>query len=119
MDFKEEDFPLYQALVKYQPDNSGVQLAIKSFNAAVSGGDEEKYDFAMGIQTVAVNSNPGRIQGTTQETFDKTLRSCFAVFSDVASRGHKDAISMRDYFIRQDLGQPEKPARKFSFKFRL
>ena len=47
MDFKEEDFPLYQQLVKL--DELGVETAKADFKAAVEGGDAEKLYFAIGI----------------------------------------------------------------------
>jgi hypothetical protein len=103
MDFKEEDFPLYQVLVKLgQP---GVETAINDFNAAVRGGDEEKYNFALGIQTVAAQVPAGVIPGVTQEINDKTLRSCLAVFKDVASRGHKNGAFMVQDFKARGLGR--------------
>jgi hypothetical protein len=120
MEIREEDFPLYQLLVKYESDNPGVQTAMKDFNAAVHGGDEEKYNFAMGIQTVAVNVPVGEIRGSTQEVYDKTLRSAFAVFSDVASHGHEGAAFMVQYYKDLGIGQPEqKPPAPKSKNFDL
>ena len=69
MDFKEEDFPVYQQLVKLgQP---GVGQAEADFKAAVGGGDQEKYEFALGIQTIAANVPIGAIPGVTKELTGK------------------------------------------------
>lgn len=106
MDFKEEDFPVYQQLVKLgQP---GVETAKADFKAAVVGGDQEKYDFALGIQTIAANVPVGAIPGVTREINEKTLRSCLNIFKDVASRGHADAAFMvADFNARGLGGSPE------------
>ena len=57
MDIKAEDFPLYQLIVKLgQP---GVEEAKAGFKAAQTGGDDEKFYFALGIQTVAINNASG------------------------------------------------------------
>ena len=106
MDFKEENFPVYQALVKYESDNIGVKNAIEGFNAAVKGGYKERFDFAFGIQTVVVNMPVGEIKGTDQEGYDKTLRSCFEIFEEAASHGHELAALMVDDFRARGLGQP-------------
>jgi hypothetical protein len=116
MDFKEEDFPVYQQLVKL--GGPGVRRAMADFEAAVNGGDEEKYNFALGIQTIAANVPVGDIPGVTKEMNDRTLRSCFVVFVDLASRGHTDAAYMVQDFKMRGLGQPLQlaPGRpKFNF----
>jgi hypothetical protein len=105
MDMKEEDFPLYQLLVKL--GRLGVEHAVADFERARTGGDDEKYGFALGLQTVALT--PGveaALPGMTKEIKEKTLRSCLAVFEDVASRGHADAAFMVQYFRRNGLGGP-------------
>ena len=112
MDFKEEDFPLYQLLVKL--NQPGVELAKKDFNAALLGGDEERYAFALGIQTIA--AIPGiekQIPGLTKEINEKTLQSCLAIFRDAASRGHKNAAYMVEDFKARglDTSGPQPPAK--------
>ena len=105
MDIKEEDFPLYQLLAKTQADNSGVQRAIEDFKKAQNGGDEEKYQFVHGIQTVATFPAAAHfVPGMTTEIRDKTLRSCLAVFRDVASRGHVGAKMMVAYYEKNGIG---------------
>lgn len=116
MDFKEEDFPVYQMMVKYESDNPGVKNAIRDFEAAKNGGYEERFHFAFGLQTVVANTPAGEIQGTDQEMHDKTLRTCFRIFQEGAQRGHELATYMVQDFIRRNLGQPlpeaPKPAPK-------
>src|ERR1035437_2986048 len=102
MDVREEDFPVYQQLVKL--GQSGVEQAKADFKAAVEGGDQEKYDFALGIQTIAANVPVGAIPGVTKEMNEKTLRSCLNIFKDVAIRGHADAVFMVAYFKAHGLG---------------
>jgi hypothetical protein len=107
MDFKEEDFPLYQLLVKR--GGPGAEYAIADFERARTGGDDEKYGFALGLQTVALSSGiEAVLPGMTREIKEKTLRSCLAVFEDVASRGHAGAVFMVQYFKRNGLGGPKK-----------
>jgi len=102
MDFREEDFPVYQQLVKLgQP---GIERAKADFKAAAEGGDQEKYTFALGIQTVAANIPAGVIPGVTKDMNEKTLRSCLNIFKDVASRGHAGAAFMVADFKARGLG---------------
>ncbi len=108
MDFKEENFPVYQQLVKN--GEFGVERAISDFEAALKGGDQEKYNFALGIQTIAANVPVGEIPCVTKEMNEKTLRSCFAIFEDIASRGHADAAFMVADFKRRGLGQVSRPS---------
>ncbi len=108
VDITEEDFPVYQQLVKL--NNPGIALAINDFVKATTGGDEEKYKFALGIQTVAVMP-VGKVPGVTKDMQVKTLQSCLKVFEDVASRGHKGAQQMVVYFKLNRLGGPEMPSR--------
>lgn len=109
MDIREEDFPLYQLLVKL--NEPGVENAIADFKKAQTGGDEEKFLFALGIQTVAISMETGaadhtQIPGNTPEINNKTLRSARAVFEDVASRGHEGAKYMVESFNARGLGLP-------------
>jgi len=105
VDFKEENFPVYQLLVSLGlPD---AERATADFEKARTGGDEEKYKFAMGI--LAVASTPDCLPGQTAEMNKKTLQSCRAVFEDVASRGHVNAALVVKYFIENGLGAPDMP----------
>jgi hypothetical protein len=104
MDFKAEDFPLYQHIVQLGKASAEAQ---KAFSVACSGGDAEKYEFAFGIQTVAVAVPLGQISGVTKEMNDKTLRSCLAIFQEVAngtSTIAAEARQMVDYFASNKLG---------------
>jgi hypothetical protein len=82
-DFKAQDFPLYQHLVELD-DNAGVERAKADFEAACKGGEVEKYQFALGIQTIAANVPVGDIPGVTEDMNKATLRSCLDVFKAVA-----------------------------------
>jgi hypothetical protein len=107
MEIKEEDFPLYQLLVKL--GRPGVKHVIADFERACTGGDEEKYSFVLGLQTVALTSGIEIVlPEMTREIKEKTLRSCLSVFEDVASRGHEGAVFMVQYFKRNGLGGPKK-----------
>jgi hypothetical protein len=108
VDIKKEDFPLYQLLVEL--NQPGIEKVKAAFEAAQTGGDEEKYYFALGIQTVAANVPAGVIPGCTKEINEKTLQSCFRVFEDLASRGHANAALVAENFKSRGLGQPPKPA---------
>ena len=89
MKLQEEDFPLYQLLIK---SDHGAENAINGFKAAQIGGDEERYSFAM---------------------VKKTLQTCFIIFQDVASRGHAMAAYMANHFRDNGLRQPDMlPPRK-------
>ena len=103
MDIKAEDFPLYQLLVAMHAGDQGVKNLIADFNKAVTGGDEENFSFAFGIQTLAANF-PHCIPGQTAQMNQKTLQSCLAVFKDVASHGHKGAAYMVASFKARGLG---------------
>jgi len=96
MDIKEDNFPLYRLLLKL--DNPGVANAKADFEAASKGGDDDKYRFALGMQQIALNVPKNLIPGFTPDLQEKELRSCLAVFKDVASRGHANAAVMVSYF---------------------
>ncbi len=104
MNFTADDFPLYQHLVKL--DAQASMQVQKDFAAATAGGEGEKYSFALGIQTVAANVPLGQIPGVTEEMNLKTLRSCLAIFKDVAggtSAQAANAKQMVDYLVSRDL----------------
>lgn len=107
MDFKEEDFPLYQQLVKL--DELGVEAAKTDFKKAVEGGDAEKLYFAIGIQTVVVNVPIGVIAGVTQEMNDKTMYSCMKIFQAAAAKGNETAAMMAQSFKERGLGKAPNP----------
>jgi hypothetical protein len=91
--FKAEDFPLYQHLVDL--GNPGVERAKADFEAACKGGEVEKYQFALGIQTIAANVPLDQIPGATEEMNAKTLRSCLDVFKVVAKGTTEAAANAR------------------------
>lgn len=82
-DFNDTDFPVYQHLV--QLGAPGAAAAVADFEAARRGGDAEKYQFALGIQSVADTVPAGAVPGLTEEMREKTLASCLAVFRAVAA----------------------------------
>lgn len=96
MDIREKDFPLYLLLLELGQE--GVEYAIADFEAARDGGDEEKYRFALGIQTIPIACGPNALPGQTQAMTDKTLQSCLAVFEDIGGRGHPYGAYMAAYF---------------------
>jgi TPR repeat protein len=88
MEIKEENFPLYQLLLKLNQPES-IDYVKKSFADAVAGGNEEKYNFVHGLQTIP--SNPEfapDIPGMTPEIARKTLKACLEVYEDVGRNGH-------------------------------
>lgn len=100
MDFTAEKFPLYQRLLEL--NEPGIEAAKADFAAACAGGEAERFQFAMGIQTVVFASE---VDGMTDEMAETTLRSCLEVFEEVAKGTSKDAAtaqSMVDYY--QGLG---------------
>ncbi|MBI3440997.1 MAG: hypothetical protein HY052_04220 [Proteobacteria bacterium] len=97
MNMKEEDFPFYQFLVSQYSDNPGVKRAIDGFEKAQTGSDEEKFEFAYGIQTGLGDKNTWP-PGATEDMVLKTLQSCLAVFEDIASRNHVKGTAAAAYF---------------------
>ena len=99
-----------------------MQLAIKAFEKAQAGGDEEKYNFALGIQTHAFPENRkifGDIPRATEDIYRKSLEMCLAVFKDVASRGHEGgAFMVADYARRGICGStpPASPPKRKSWR---
>ena len=111
MPFKEEDFPLYQLLI--QLNEPGIERARAEFEKAVKGGDDEKFRFALGLQTCCINMESGapdhtQIPGNTREINDRTLMSCLAVFREAAANGHQGAAFMVRDYARRGIGQPKK-----------
>lgn len=102
MDFKAEDFPLYQHLLALNAP--GVETAKADFEAAVRGGEVEKVDFAFGLQTVAANVPASAIPGCTEEIMTQTLRSCLRVFNEAAAHGNATAVAMVKDFKARGLG---------------
>mgnify|MGYP006908452551 CR=1 FL=1 len=106
-DLNENDFPVYQHLVRL--DAPGAAAAKADFEAACRGGDAEKYQFALGIQSVADIVPAGAVPGLTDEMRRKTLASCLAVFRAVAAgySGVADAAKiMVAYGESRDFGVP-------------
>lgn len=112
---REEDFPLYTILV--DENQRGVDTLRKAFNAAASGADDYKFAFAVGIHSVAVGLPEGALPEATDEVIQKTLRSCRAVFENLAVRGHGDAAGMLDHYNENRLGLP--PAQEIPKAARL
>ena len=115
MIINEENFPLYPLLLINNHSGAAraqqehcVEAAKQDFQAAQSGDDEAIYNFVLGVQTVALW--PAPVPGRTEEIVEKTLQSSRAVFEELASRGHKDAQSMRDYYDANGIGLPNPKA---------
>jgi len=109
MDIKAEDFPLYQLYLKL--NQPGIERATAYFNKAVNGNDDDKFNFALGIQTGTIppfNNAPGQ----TADMDCKTQQSCLAVFRDLASRGHEGAALMVENYEARDLGAPRPSLKK-------
>jgi hypothetical protein len=88
MEFKEENFPLY-ALLKNNKSNDGI---VRDFQAAVSGGDEDKFAFAVGLDVVCAYTQDAQIPGVTSEIRTKTHESCQQVIKDVAQGTSSAAV---------------------------
>ncbi len=105
MDFKAESFPLYLLLRENKED--GVEIAMRAFEQAQNGGDDEKYNFALGIQTVAYGLYA---PGQTEEINKATLKACLAVFEEQAER-HAPSAFMAAYNRLNGFGcEPDKAA---------
>lgn len=105
INMKEEDFPLYQLLLKNK--EPGIEKAIEDFKAAARGGDEEQYRFALGIQTIATITPASEISGLSEDIRQKTLHSCLAIFESIAkgrSTEAQNAKFMVNYFKKSGLG---------------
>ncbi|MBU6475289.1 MAG: hypothetical protein KGQ70_04935, partial [Alphaproteobacteria bacterium] len=85
--FKAESFPLYTLLLENK--EAGVDAAIRAFELAQKGGDAEKYNFALGLQTVAYEIYA---PGQTAEINRETLKACLAVFEEQAERHAPSAL---------------------------
>lgn len=106
MEFAAENFPMYQLLTKL--NLPGIEQAKADFAAAQNGGDEEKYQFMMGLYTVA--TAPGLAQalpGMTPEIVKTTLEQAYAVFEDAGGRGHANAALMTAFM--KAAGQGTEP----------
>lgn len=102
MDFKQEAFPLYGELLK--SGVHGVEVAIKDFEAAVNGGHEERFKFALGIQQVAALQNVDlAFPDLTPAMKLKTLSSCLVVFNEAAAAGHAKAAIMVEEFAKRGV----------------
>ncbi len=105
MDFKAERFPLYLLLRENNED--GIEIATKAFEQAQNGGDEEKYNFALGIQTIAYGLYA---PGQTEEINKETLKACLAVFEEQGAR-HAPSAFMAAYNRLNGFGcEPDKAA---------
>lgn len=103
MDLKEERFPLYGLLVKF--NKPGVENAVAAWSAALGGDEEDKYRFAWGIQEVA--KNPVGLVHMPEykpEMVDITLQSCLEIFKELAARGHFHSSFMVETYQISKLG---------------
>ncbi len=103
MEFKEENFAIYQLLVK--TNLPGVDQVKADFAAAKNGGDEEKYQFAMGIYTVA--AAPGlekALPALTDAIKASTLEQAFLIFEDTGSRNHAGGALMSAWCKANGIG---------------
>ncbi len=103
MEFKEENFAIYQLLVK--ANMPGFDQMKADFAAAKNGGDEEKYQFAMGIYTVA--AAPGlekALPALTDAIRAATLEQAFLIFEDTGRRDHAGGALMSAWCKANGIG---------------
>ncbi|MDE1153541.1 MAG: hypothetical protein PW788_13475 [Micavibrio sp.] len=103
MEFQEENFAVYQLLVKL--DMAGVENMKADFAAAKTGTDDDKYKFALGIYGLV--TTPGieaALPGLTKTIVDNTLEQALAVFEDTAGRGHPHAALMAAWCRASGIG---------------
>lgn len=103
MEFQAENFAIYQLLVK--ANLPGVEQVKADFAAAKNGGDEEKYQFAMGIYTVAATPGLERaLPGLTDAVKAATLEQAFLIFEDTGSRDHAGGALMAAWCKANGIG---------------
>lgn len=106
MDFAAENFPLYQLLQKLKVP--GIEQVTDDFEAAKNGGDEQKYQFAMGLFTVV--TTPGiqdALPGLTPALVKTTLEQAFHIFEDTGARGHSGGALMTSFLKATGQGTKE------------
>jgi len=109
MEFQEENFAVYQLLVKL--NMAGVENMKADFATAKTGTDDDKYKFALGIYGLV--TTPGieaALPGLTKTIVDNTLEQAFAVFEDVAGRGHPYGALMTAWCRASGIGCTEDKA---------
>lgn len=92
MEFKEENFALYQLLDKL--NQPGVENMRADFQAAKSGGDDAKYQFALGLYGMVTAPDIEKFIPLTPAIKQATLEQSYAVFEDLGSRNHPWASLM-------------------------
>ena len=92
MEFKEENFALYQLLDKL--NQPGVDAMRRDFIAARDGDDDDKYQFALGIYGMATAPGIERFIPLTPAIKQATLEQSYAIFEDVGSRNHPTGALM-------------------------
>src|SRR5690606_14103485 len=105
MDFKPENFPIYQLLVSL--NEPGVENMLRDFAKARDGGPEEKYRFALGIHGLA--NMPGiqeALPGLTEDIRQQTLAQSFEIFKEQGAAGHGVSALMASYCLLHGLGTP-------------
>jgi TPR repeat protein len=88
-----QDFPLYDLIDKV----GGVcaERARIGLVKAQTGSDEDRFEFAMNMYTVAAPQEPPNpLPGESTEMAEQTLSSCLTVFKQVAAHGHGMAAYM-------------------------
>ncbi len=102
MTFLASDFPLYALLLDLQ--EPGIDRATAEFEQAQKGSFEDRYLFALGIQTIPVNPGWENIPGATQEIMDATLTRCLEIFKEGAAMGHVGSIYMARSYRERGIG---------------
>lgn len=106
MEFAAENFPMYQLLVKL--NLPGVEQVKADFEAAQNGGDEEKYQFAMGLFTVATAPGmAGTLPGLTPQLVKTTMAQAYYVFESTGVRGHAGGALMTAFLKGTGQGTKE------------
>lgn len=106
MEFAAENFPMYQFLLKL--NLPGIEQVKADFEAAKNGGDEERYQFAMGLFTVA--TAPGMAEtlpGMTPALVKTTIAQAYYVFEETGGHGHAGGALMTAFLKGTGQGTKE------------
>jgi len=109
-DFTRDNFPIIAYIEEHAIDGFRTEFFVGEFEAAATGGDDERYGFALMLQQLANDPDlpvflPGLPETIRQDSIDQATE----IFRELMDFGHPHAKTMYDYMIALNNSSPSGP----------